>query len=117
MWAEVASTIARIRRSATQRPLWQSAREIEPETERNTKFRDYEHRPDQHVKRIVDERRPATFEHCMSDDLQSPTDDEQPKRYDPYSGGTNMSGDCIGRLKNWDHKDDNDQSDPKIEQH
>jgi len=65
-------------------------RKIMSEAERDKQFRDHEHRSEQQVRRVVQQRRPSTFEHVVSDSLCDEAEDNKSAGNRPHAGGTRM---------------------------
>src|SRR5262245_1857112 len=67
-------------------------------------FCDYEHRSDQHVHRVVQERRLTMFEASVTDNLQRPADDKQSGRDKPNHAWGDMADDeCVSPYKQSDN--------------
>jgi hypothetical protein len=75
-----------------QNRLLDDGHQIRPEPKRNIQLRKHEHGAHEHVDRIVEERRPATFEVFVADNLQHPTEDGEPDRNDPDPDSAYMTG-------------------------
>ena len=79
----------------------QQRRKVAPKSKRDKELREDVHRADEHVNRIVKQRRPAMFEILMPDNLQCPADNDQQSCDDPDPGYTHMVDNRGGDKKKW----------------
>src|SRR5262245_57713420 len=82
MWQDIGSLLGRRLNCQSQ---------VTSKAEGHKHFCDYEHRSNQHVHRVVQERRLTMFETSVTDNLQRPADDKQSGRDKPNHGGGDMA--------------------------
>jgi hypothetical protein len=78
----IRATLNRVGRAAKERPFGrflQNRRKIGTEAKGDEKLSENVHRADQHVNRNVEQCWLLAFENLVSEDLQSPADNKEPK--------------------------------------
>ena len=98
------------------RTLLDNARKVVPKAQRDKQFSHHEHRSEQQVSGVIDQRGLPTFEQPVPDDLRCDSDDNEYRRKRPHGERGHLADDQGRRRKQCDRRSEDPCAKRNIEQ-